>query len=691
MPSVMKYVTIGANRTGAGNQAWADPEKIAATGEAYFSASQLQQYSNYLAASAFGFAIPADDIIDGIVVEHLARSNGVNQHSDSEIKLILANNTIGGTNHQGGTYWPTTAAWRAVGSSTDKWGLALKGADVNDPDFGCVLSAYTGNGGTGYVDSVRITVYHSPPPIPSAPTVTSPNGGETIDASHNVTWTAATDPDTPQANLQYHIQHNANGGTWTDVIALTAAGATSYLWDTSALPAGTAYKIRIRAFDGTYYGPFDESNAAFTISHNVAPNAPILNGKDPFDATGSSQFTWTSSDPDAGDYQSAYQMLVKRASDGAIVFDSGKVAAGTSAHTLAANTLANGVQYQWQVRTWDRYDVVGPYSALSAFETSAKPSVTITDPAADGAVVATPEYTLRWSFSDPESGGQSAYQVVRKEGATTVSDTGKVASTVAREFILSGLVNGASYSVEVAVWDNKNVKSSVSVRTFTVSYTPPAIPLLTVTSDADNGRNVVTWDNPTPSGTEPAILSNDLFRRKVGEADWVRIATGLAVDGVYHDYSPAGGETYEYRLRALGDNGTHTDSGVNQAVLVLSGVWVHDPDDPVGTIQHFIYDGMGSGETNEQQVELLRFAGREKPVPRFGDSISFGVTQTLQLPNDLNDRQRLKSLFVKKVLCYRDTFGRKLFGVLASLPVTDDLTLSSAEISLTATDHSEAV
>ncbi|MCP4593765.1 MAG: hypothetical protein GY842_23785 [bacterium] len=56
----------------------------------------------------------------------------------------------------------------------------------------------------------------------------------------------------------------ADGTEWTDIIALTAAGATSTPWTPPAV--GTDYKVRVRAHYGAgNYGDWDESNNTFTV------------------------------------------------------------------------------------------------------------------------------------------------------------------------------------------------------------------------------------------------------------------------------------------------------------------------------------------------------------------------------------------------------------------------------------------
>ncbi|MHB1127543.1 MAG: glycoside hydrolase family 78 protein [Bacillota bacterium] len=79
--------------------------------------------------------------------------------------------------------------------------------------------------------------------------------------------------------------------------------------------------------------------------------------------TTSPTFTWTYIDPDgAGDTQSAYQVIITRQSDGAVVYDSAQVMSSANTFTLPNSNLPNLANVLWQsgtyaftaqVRVWD--------------------------------------------------------------------------------------------------------------------------------------------------------------------------------------------------------------------------------------------------------------------------------------------------------------------------------------------------
>ena len=75
------------------------------------------------------------------------------------------------------------------------------------------------------------------------------------------------------------------------------------------------------------------------------------------------------SDPDASDFHSASQWRVRRASDSAVVFDSGEDPTNRTTLTLRAGLLASGTTYNWQVRHKDGRGAWSEYSPATTFTT----------------------------------------------------------------------------------------------------------------------------------------------------------------------------------------------------------------------------------------------------------------------------------------------------------------------------------
>lgn len=112
---------------------------------------------------------------------------------------------------------------------------------------------------------------------PGAPgSISTPAAGSTHDQSINLFAGAASDPDTPAGSLQYEWSYQLNGGAWTVIPGLTAAGTTAKVWNTAALAQGTTYKVRLRAWDGSQWGPYTTMAGTFSIIHTA--QVKIWNG-----------------------------------------------------------------------------------------------------------------------------------------------------------------------------------------------------------------------------------------------------------------------------------------------------------------------------------------------------------------------------------------------------------------------------
>ena len=105
---------------------------------------------------------------------------------------------------------------------------------------------------------------------PPTVTVTSPNGGETLNGpTANFTWTAA-DPDGDP--LKYAVEYSTDAGaTWKPLTMNW--DSTTYPVDLTRLPASNQALIRVTATDG-FNSAQDQSNATFTVPEH-APETVI--------------------------------------------------------------------------------------------------------------------------------------------------------------------------------------------------------------------------------------------------------------------------------------------------------------------------------------------------------------------------------------------------------------------------------
>lgn len=280
---------------------------------------------------------------------------------------------------------------------------------------------------------------------------------------------------------------------------------------------------------------------------NVAPTQPTLTPVTNFNANNSKQFSWTFRDPNLVDSQSAYQFRVIRQSDSVTVHDTGKVVSGVSNYTMPASSVANDVDYFWQVKTWDSVDAASAWSSQGSFSTSDAGVVDITEPATDLEEIFTKDVTVEWSLT---GASQDDYRVVvvRTSDSATFLDTGWVTSST-QSHTVEDLVSDVEYEFRVKTRSSL-VESNEATRLVLVHYNSPELPEVTVEVEPDREYVLVSVSNPEPRGDRPNPTINEVYRRVVGSGTKYLLVGECEPNGSFRDYSVGSGYDYEYKIRA---------------------------------------------------------------------------------------------------------------------------------------------
>jgi len=288
-----------------------------------------------------------------------------------------------------------------------------------------------------------------------------------------------------------------------------------------------------------------------TIPTNNAPNAPInLKCEDQVNPRGitdtTPELSWTFSDPDPRDVQSAYQILIadnqtSLNNNTGNIWDTNKIS-GTSIKISysGSSSLQPNTTYYWKIRTWDYNDLSGPYSSIGTFSMSAnrQPNaptnllcmglsnpMSITD--------FTPE--LSWNFNDPDTWDtQKSYRLLVDRSISNLQsnigniwDTGKINSQN-NSVTYNGqpLQFSTSYYWKVMTWDSWDYSGPYStIATFmTASSTQTNHPNAPINLKCNNQTNpnnvnptapVLSWtfSDPDPGDTQTAyriLVANSL-------------------------------------------------------------------------------------------------------------------------------------------------------------------------------------
>ncbi|MCP4540997.1 MAG: hypothetical protein GY832_28000 [Chloroflexi bacterium] len=208
-------------------------------------------------------------------------------------------------------------------------------------------------------------------------------------------WTFS-DPDVGDTQGAYQIQVGTdadwgNGAEMWDSSWVTGTASLAEYGAAELRLDGTTYYWRVRTQDSYgFVGPWSVDTQEFTMlfEPNNPPDVPIdllcEDQVNPVDVTDTRpEFSWTFSDPDAGDVQSAYQIQVGTDVDwgnGAEMWDSNWVGdAASLAEYGAAAISPDGTTYYWRVRTQDADGADGSWSATQQFTMVARPAGFIVD------------------------------------------------------------------------------------------------------------------------------------------------------------------------------------------------------------------------------------------------------------------------------------------------------------------------
>lgn len=205
-------------------------------------------YSDYLQVSNFGFSIPTNSTILGIVVA-VERDDPNGNTRDYAVRIVKGN-VIGATNKSLATAWPTTDTYQSYGTSVDLWGETWTPADINSANFGFAIAAQKVAGGAqnGRIDHIQVTVHFS---------ITLPVNITHFTASRNAQSVSVQWKSGSEKNLShYEIERSSNGIDFTAVGSIAAQQKTietAYLFtDNQPLNSNAYYRLKAVDEDGQF-------------------------------------------------------------------------------------------------------------------------------------------------------------------------------------------------------------------------------------------------------------------------------------------------------------------------------------------------------------------------------------------------------------------------------------------------------
>ncbi|MBI5944540.1 MAG: right-handed parallel beta-helix repeat-containing protein [Chloroflexi bacterium] len=242
LPSITGITTpstnagTGSNVTQAGTADWANPGFITADDTSYASATLSGSIlsSGYLEGTNYGFTIPENAVIQGIMVTIGRHESGIRQDyidvRDSTVKLMKAGTIIGNNKAAAGTEWPTATASPAIyGTTADLWGTTWTPAEINASNFGVALSVISGVNRIAYVDYMQISVTYTVTMVGSNLTVDCGAGTPIVTYGSDITCVASvvrgSGDKTPTGNVSWAT--NGSGTFVTSPCTLSGSDGTA--------------------------------------------------------------------------------------------------------------------------------------------------------------------------------------------------------------------------------------------------------------------------------------------------------------------------------------------------------------------------------------------------------------------------------------------------------------------------------
>ena len=528
------------------------------------------------------------------------------------------------------------------------------------------------------------------PDVPSR--YTSPGAPTNLTASKassdiTLSWT-----NTATMAHTVEVWESQNGGAYA-LLATTGTGATSY---THASPSNSVthrYKLRAKNISGggptTLYSAYSTESQLITLL--AAPNAPTgLAPTSVYDAAEDKVFSWQHNPVDST-AQTAYEFAHREVGDPSWV-TSGKVLSSASSLAVTANTFVNGKQYEWRVRTWGQYATESAWSDAAVFTTSAKPTVTVTTPAAS-AVLGGSALSVSWTYFDAESTAQAAARVQVLDANGAVLHTTSVAGAATTLAVPYTLDNLTSYSVRVAVQDGSGLWSNDATVAFTTDFLPPATPTLTASWEEALGAVTLTVNNPA-GGTVEAV-SNDLYR-SIDGGPWLPVALGVPLNTTVVDRVPTTHGLNSYKVVAW--SATPTSAPSVPVDVETASPWLYVNGGPAWSVLARVKGGPAVGLRAGRSKVLHTFAGRRAPLEFIGEARvkayamkgsvdAFGVD-----PDQWGSWEAWEAVAdLPAPLIYRDPMGRRVFCSISEVEIEHENESRMAKVGavLTVVDHDE--
>ena len=410
-------------------------------------------------------------------------------------------------------YYCLDATWDA-GSDPKDYDYFLKGLTSFSRDHQAETDKLNTPYWTQYQSRTSATDYKASSTGLPAPTVT---GGNDAQGRPTLKWNAVS------GAAKYEVYRaRSKDGTYSLMSTQSATGYTN----TSDLTNGNTYYYKVRALDAN--GTAGAWSSVVSVTYKQTLSAPTVTGGN--DAQGRPTLTWK-----AVTGAAKYEVYRARSRSGEYI----KYSTVTGTSYTNISYIENGNTYYYKVRALDANGTAGAWSSI----VSVTYKQTLSAPTVTGGNDAQGRPTLTWKAVS----GAAKYEVYRarsKDGTYS-----KYSTTTGTAYTNSSyLTSGATYYYKVRALDangNAGPYSAVVSVTCRLKLTAP-----TVTGSTDSqGRPTLKWNAVT------GAAKYEVYRARSKDGDYIKYSTVTGTSYTNTSYLE-NGNTYYYKVRALGSDGT---------------------------------------------------------------------------------------------------------------------------------------
>ena len=410
-------------------------------------------------------------------------------------------------------YYCLDATWDA-GLKPENYEYFLKGLTSFSRDHQAETDELNTPYWTQYQSRTSAADYKASSTQLSAPTVT---GGNDAQGRPTLKWNAVS------GAAKYEVYRaRSKDGDYTKYSTVTG---TSYT-NTSYIEDGNTYYYKVRALDAK--GTAGAWSNIVSVTYKQTLPAPSVTGGN--DSQGRPTLKWN-----AVSGAAKYEVYRARSKDGDYI----KYSTVTGTSYTNTSYIESGNTYYYKVRALKSDGTAGAWSSV----VSVTYKQTLSAPTVTGGNDAQGRPTLKWNAVT----GAAKYEVYRarsKDGTYS-----KYSTTTGTAYTNSSyLTSGATYYYKVRALDangNAGPYSAVVSVTCRLKLTAP-----TVTGSTDSqGRPTLKWNAVT------GAAKYEVYRARSKDGDYIKYSTVTGTSYTNTSYL-ANGNTYYYKVRALGSDGT---------------------------------------------------------------------------------------------------------------------------------------